>query len=444
MRRAVAVSLFLMVVPLAAQYSPLPQLGKRSPSSQRRQSSKEPDARIVRGEGVVSRIDEKSIEVSAEDSETLTCALSAQTRFSGPLGDIKPAEIHTGSHVQIEATSDADGNLTAKLVTLEAPEAESKEPAREEPKETAHDEPVEKTATIKAPASDDEDAPPVLRHGIPPKRPKSKEQVEDEAAAADAQRNPVPIAAKPPESPPEAKPHFDTEESPLITKARQVNTEFGEKLPNFVCQQFTTRYQMESKASGWSPVDVVSADVVYVDGTEDYQNIRVGNRKISGKMMDLKGQRSTGEYGSILASLMSQAARATFTPLRDTEISHVQTKIFSFKVLREYSDWRVIVGGQSIRPGYSGRIWIDKDSGRLLRLERQADSIPEEFPTDHIEQSVDYAFIMLGERKVLLPSDSENLSCERGSPSCSRNVIEFRNYKEFRGKATIDFSTDQK
>ena len=43
------------------------------------------------------------------------------------------------------------------------------------------------------------------------------------------------------------------------------------------------------------------------------------------------------------------------------------------------------MGGQKWIAGYSGRLWIERESARVLRIERQADTVPEAFPIDHIE-----------------------------------------------------------
>jgi zinc protease len=39
----------------------------------------------------------------------------------------------------------------------------------------------------------------------------------------------------------------------------------------------------------------------------------------------------------------------------------------------------------------------------------------------------------------LLPAGSETLGCSRGSGACTRNVIEFKNYKKFTTESTISF-----
>ena len=225
----------------------------------------------------------------------------------------------------------------------------------------------------------------------------------------------------------------------FIEKAREAAEEFAAHLPNFSCQQFTTRYDMRSKSEGWTPNDVVTAEVTYENGTERYANVKVGTRKVNGGIMDMKGQRSNGEFASILSSLFSRGTDGTFVFVRDGDLERHAVKIYDFTVERERSDWTVLLGGQSIRPGYSGRVWIDKQTARAIRVERHSDNIPEEFPIDKVEQTVEYALTMIGSRNVLLPSRSENLTCQRGTPFCGRNVVEFRNYREFRGEAKIAF-----
>jgi hypothetical protein len=65
--------------------------------------------------------------------------------------------------------------------------------------------------------------------------------------------------------------------------------------------------------------------------------------------------------------------------------------------------------------------------------------MPRSFPLDQVESSVDYDFVAIGDGKYLLPIHSEALSCARGGSQCSRNVIEFRNYKKFTADTSITF-----
>ena len=78
----------------------------------------------------------------------------------------------------------------------------------------------------------------------------------------------------------------------------------------------------------------------------------------------------------------------------------------------------------------------DRDAG--LRL-------PGSFPADHVESATDYQYIRLGDAKqYLLPVHAETLTCQRGSDLCSRNTIDFRNYRKYSGESTITFDAPKK
>ena len=70
---------------------------------------------------------------------------------------------------------------------------------------------------------------------------------------------------------------------------------------------------------------------------------------------------------------------------------------------------------------------------------RMSCCMPKEFPLDKVESAVDYDYVRLGEHQFLLPVHAETLTCVRGSSDCSRNVIDFRNYRKYAGESTITF-----
>jgi hypothetical protein len=51
--------------------------------------------------------------------------------------------------------------------------------------------------------------------------------------------------------------------------------------------------------------------------------------------------------------------------------------------------------------------------------------------------------VLIGDAKFLLPVHSEALSCERGTNGCSRNSIDFRNYRKFSADTNITFDAPQ-
>ena len=55
---------------------------------------------------------------------------------------------------------------------------------------------------------------------------------------------------------------------------------FSASLPNYLVQQVTSRYFATGFPSHWQEIDVVTADLAYVDGKEDYRNFQIDGRPI--------------------------------------------------------------------------------------------------------------------------------------------------------------------
>jgi hypothetical protein len=233
----------------------------------------------------------------------------------------------------------------------------------------------------------------------------------------------------------------DNRLDPLIRKATEATLEFTESLPSYICQEMIGRFESDSKPPSWRPLDVVSTNLVYENGREHYTEIKVNNKPVGDKKLsELGGAWSTGEFGSMLIDLFSPATDAEFEPQGNSRAAGIMAKKFRFSVKREKSTWRIGVGSQQYLPAYSGSVWIDPATARVLRVEMQAQGFPETFPADHVESAVDYEYVRLGDvKKYLLPVHAENLMCMRSSNYCTRNVIDFRNYRKFSGQSEIIF-----
>ncbi|MGH9666742.1 MAG: hypothetical protein ACRD9L_20150, partial [Bryobacteraceae bacterium] len=144
-------------------------------------------------------------------------------------------------------------------------------------------------------------------------------------------------------------------------------------------------------------------------------------------------------FGTILEDLLSPATQADFRYQHEDTVANRSAYMYNYTVEHRNSHWQVTVASQTVYPAYKGTLWIDKKTYRIMRIEMAAREIPEEFPLDTVETAVDYDFVRLGEHEFLLPVHAENLSCERGSLDCSRNVLDFRNCHKFTGETSIEF-----
>jgi hypothetical protein len=382
--------------------------------------------------GVIRVVEAKTFDLETSDTRILTIQVSDTTSKSG--------ELKTGQGVDVETTQDTDGNFHAISIRPNAEIAKKID-------KTDQGEPEERTV---APPTilvrpdqkydDGDSGAPKIKRGMPADYSARQKQEEKEIAAARDLPHPaardLPPAAPPP--PPAPKPADSRKE--FIEKARSVAVAYIEGLPNYVCQEFATRYFSETRIPSWNVIDVVSADVVYENHKESYRNLAI-NGKPSKKAPEETGAWSSGEFGTVLRNLFEPGTDAEFRYAEGDTISRIPASVYKFSVERQRSSWKIWTTGQYIMPAYKGSVWLDKSNGNALRIELQAVKIPEEFPLISVESAIDYQYITLGTpEKFLLPVRAEVLSCLRGSNRCERNVIEFRNYHKFTGESTIKFN----
>lgn len=337
---------------------------------------------------------------------------------------------------QIELIKDAPPESPHETLAARPANPASNENSDDQPPPTILDNPV--------------DAPgrPVLHHG----KPKNTESADAEPDDTQVTSNKAPRKSLPKTDDTSQKqssdftintdsdqPKIVSSGDDLIDRAKEWAATFTQGLPNFVCEQLTTRYMEESRASGWQPLDIVTAKVVYEDGKEDYREITVGGKRTNKGMMELGGSTSTGEFATTLRNLFSNRTQATFKFFQSSNVGETKAAIYDFKVAVRNSDWFTTVGSQSLLPAYSGSVWLDKSTGQVRRIEMQADNIPKNFPLVSIEWAVDYDEVSLGTGKFLLPVHAENLGCWRRASNCTKNVIDFRNYHKYAGESTITF-----
>lgn len=407
--------------------------------------------------GALQKIDDKTLVIEAEDGRVLEYRRTERTKFLKGKDEAAAGTFKIGDTVSVESVEDKDGNLEARNVTFEksAPASAAAASAEATPGQsapasqsaTAENSPAGQSGTYDAPPAsrDPEDpGPPELRRGAPAhKRRVVAPAPEDEGAPVAATAAAAAPAAAPatndrePEAP--AQPARADETDPVIEKARAATESYAGQLPNYVCTEYMARFYSSARPANWQPLDVVSTELVYENGQENYRKVSVNGKEVHKKLEEIGGAWSTGEFASVLRDLFSRSTAAEFHQRRQSTAAGQPARIYNFYVDRPHSHWEVHVPSQMLRPAFKGEVWISPSTGHVLRIEIQARSLPEEFPLDTVESAVDYEYVSIGGNKFLLPAHAETLSCHRGTPDCSRNVIDFRNYHKFNADSSVTF-----
>lgn len=463
------------------------------PGRSKKSSSKD-QARIPTKstKGMLRRIEGELLILEADDHRVLRYQISPATTYQKGDKKLAAADLKPGDHLTVDSSEDLEGNMFATSVTFEKagtdseraaasrddsllrpnidpntkttpgederPRLRRKDGSGAEPQEVAKNTPA--AAPAQMPLPDDADRP----HTVVLK----PEETIEKGGGADGERPPVLKRGKPqprtevaraeiPSLPPEPvrsneparssggiapaieSPSATTEPAgnPLIEKARAAAATYLEGLPNYFCQEMTTRYTSDTVKPSWHAHDVITAELIYEDGKERYRKLAV-NGKLTNKTLDeIGGSRSTGEFAATLEDVLSPMTAATFRFRRQNNIANRPAFLYDFTVEQRNSHWTIHSPAQSYRPAYKGSLWIDKETNRVMRIEMQARNLPSDFPFDAVETAVDWDFVRISGNQFLLPVHAENLSCIRGSSDCSKNEIDFRNYRKFGADSTL-------
>lgn len=229
-------------------------------------------------------------------------------------------------------------------------------------------------------------------------------------------------------------PKIDVTKLPLLDQARHYAAEFMDDLPNFVVTQIVTRSVRTPGKKDWRHQDKLEIELSYrAKMGEQFKLVRYNDKPTQMTYDQLKGATSTGEFGSILGAVFSPQSQAEFKEVRRETLHGRQTVIYNFIVKKEFSGNTItdVNSGQAVTTAYSGSVWIDTESGRVLRIKQSADGIPPGFQITLAERAVEYAWITIDGQRYLLPVYAEVILGNDLKRYYLRNVIEMRNYHMF-------------
>ncbi len=233
----------------------------------------------------------------------------------------------------------------------------------------------------------------------------------------------------------------DFDKLPFIEKTRRRALEYSRELPNFIVTQRVSRYLRLPDVKDWKLDDTLEIELRFSPTQgEQFKLLKINGKPTGQSYDDIGGTTSSGEFGSLLASLFSRQAKAEFKEIKKEVINKRQAVIYDFTVKKANSNsWLTDKQtGQKALAGYSGSIWIDTENQQVLRIEVANEGMPANFPITLSENAVEYDWVMIGSERYLLPVRAELLLGRDRDNFYMRNVIEFRGYQKFETKMKIE------
>lgn len=242
------------------------------------------------------------------------------------------------------------------------------------------------------------------------------------------------------------------ESEEALAKSREATLLAVEEMPDFVVKQIVQRGISYAGTSNFQNLDRLvvavsyrSPDVSGANGAEEYRVLSLNgvlqeNPKAKNNYFDVGGTSSTGEFVTVLSTIFKAENQAKFEPIDTDVIRERRAIVYSFKISVDKKPESISVGGgDSTVTGMEGKIWVDRESFRVLRVESNATDIPADFRVRAAKRTIDYDWVKINDEKYLLPllSDVRLTSREGREIYETRNVIRFKEYQKFGSEVKI-------
>jgi len=240
----------------------------------------------------------------------------------------------------------------------------------------------------------------------------------------------------------------EAEAREVLEQARKITLAAKGGMPDFVVKQLITRSSALGQTKNWRVRDNLTVAVSYREHEgEKYKLLRVNgvapppqDERERGDYMQAGGTSSSGEFVSMLVELFEPASQAEFKAVDTDTIRGRRAIVYEYVVKQAHSKQALtvtdaVLPADSVVVGYRGRVWIDRESFRVLRNENISTDIPAGFPITAASNVIDYDWVMISDQKYLLPVRAE-VELATSSPNQrqsfeTRNEIRFRNYQKF-------------
>ncbi len=255
-------------------------------------------------------------------------------------------------------------------------------------------------------------------------------------------------AARRKENPTAAKLPSEKESAEILAKSREETLAAIEEMPDFVVKQQIARSAAYAGTNNFRNLDRLVVAVSYrVSGQEEYKvlsrnGILENNPNQKQSYEEVGGTSSTGEFVTVLAKIFKPESETKFEVTDTDTIRTRRALVFDYSIERDKAKQVIVASGavdDTAITGMKGRIWIDRENARVLRVESSATEIPADFVIRAANRTIDYDWVDINKEKYLLPtvSDVRLTSRENRQMYETRNVIRFKEYQKYGAEVKI-------
>jgi hypothetical protein len=233
------------------------------------------------------------------------------------------------------------------------------------------------------------------------------------------------------------------EVSAMLADAAHLAVDYGTNLPNFVCEQVTTRSVDAKSSVHWKTIDKFTELLTYLDHQEGRTLLvfeHNGSRKHADNAAhtesgDPEGAVSAGEFGGVLQGVFRPESKTEFKWKETNRLGNGTVQVFDYHVARAHGIMNVGVGNARL-VGCHGQVFIDSATHGVRRITMVAEDVPKKSRLQAASVSIDYDYVPINSHEFLMPVSAQ-VRVSHDRLETDLNQIEFRNFRRFSSSARI-------
>lgn len=221
----------------------------------------------------------------------------------------------------------------------------------------------------------------------------------------------------------------------ILADARTHALDYGDALPNLICQETTQRYDAMGNGD-WRLKDTSVEMLTYLNHKES--RTLVGQQTL-GEVSEI-GVSSSGEFGAALTNIFKPESKAQFA-WKETSMLHGEpAEVFDYRVEQQNSPFMLnALPEAAAHVAYHGRIYIDRATHGVKSLTVITDEQPKKFPIRRAAIRIDYDYVAINEHDYLLPVSAQVVTKVTGvvGDVLRRNDMIFSGFHRFGSRVRI-------
>lgn len=224
----------------------------------------------------------------------------------------------------------------------------------------------------------------------------------------------------------------------LLARAQLSNELLYTDLESFVCNEHIDRFKGSVDGDKVHQLDTVTSKVSFENGVEHYSDIRQNNRPRAA-LSNLPGAWSEGEFGTLLRQTRALLGTQTASRKEETTLDGTPAAVYSVQVSEADSPWDLVISSHDYRIPFETLVWVAKDSGRILKIERTSTEMPPDTGIAQLQWGVTLEPVRLDQKTWLLPKTGEYQVTYTRSNRKEWNVMNFSDYQRYGAQTILRF-----